>query len=178
MINKDYTLAGWLSIISAALTLPMVFMSVFFLYAKGEYKVTQTILLTINTGIVIYIFFSFKELLNNKFNFKEVNTFVDILIVGNAFLLLLIIFSFFIEIFIVDLLVIIAIITLGIVQVVIFIKLLDLKEDLYGHLKPLAYSSIIAGILTASIILTVVSFIPSIISDIMLGMIFFKASKK
>lgn len=179
MDNKDYTLAGWISIINATLTLPLVLMSIFFMYVEGEYKVAQTFLSTLNIGFIIYMLFSFKKLLNNNFNFKEVNTLIDILIVGNILMHLLTIFSSSIfPSFVESFLGIIVIFFLGIIQVIIFIKLLGLKEDLYGHLKPLAYSSITAGILMASIILIGVAFIPSIISDIILGMIFFKASKK
>lgn len=174
MKKKDYTLAGYVSITNAVLTLPLVFISVFMMIESGgEFSLVQTLLSVAQTGLIIYMYLSFKELLNNNYNYREINNFIDILIVGSIVMVLLDLASPIIG----SALVFVAIIILGVVKVIAFVKLLNIKDDLYGHLKPLAYTSIATGVLLASVLLIGLAFIPSIISDIVLGMIFFKASK-
>lgn len=175
MIQKDYTMAGYVSIVNAVLTLPLAFISLFIVIDSGNgFSLAQSLLQVVQIGFFVYMFLSFKDLINKNFNFKEVNNLIDVLIVGNVLLILLNFFSPLIG----GIIALLAMVVLGIIQVVIFIKLLGLGSDLYGYLKPLAYTSIATGVLIASILLMGFAFIPSIISDVILGMIFFKASKQ
>lgn len=174
MAKKYYSLAGWISITKAALELPMAFLIVFSAFYEGVgSEVIPNLLSIISTGLMAYMYLSFKELLNNRFKFYEVNTFIDLMIVGNIILVLISMFSSYLG----SIIAVIAFVPLGIIQAILFIKLLGLKDDLYGLLKPLAYSSIATGILIASILLMPVAYIPSIIAEVILGMIFFKATK-
>ena len=66
---------------------------------------------------------------------------------------------------------------LGVVQAVFGFKLLNCDDDLFGHLKKLAYLTIAIGILLGTIVLAVVVPIVSAVADVVLALIFFRGAK-
>lgn len=178
--------AGWLSIISAVITIPVTKL-LMFLHSvdKLEVKFIQALLIFISVGLFIYIYLSLKKLLNLQFRFHYVDNCISILICGNISLSFLNILSLLIDFQnkIFDILCISIIISLGVVFIIFGLRILQLSHDLFGLLKPFSYTSIIIGLCYSTIILIPTSVlipigvVADVIGDGILGIIFLKAAQ-
>ncbi len=181
-ITKDrLNLAGWLSITSAAVTIPIVGVQIFFTAIGGSGgKAVNAMLVVVSVGLFIYVFSSLKELLNSRFQFYDVDSYISALIWVNAISSILSIFSSGSgqPLTLIDVVTILAIILYGIIKIVFAVKVLRLSSDLYGLLKPFSYSSIAFGLCIASIILIPLGLFVSMAQDVILGMIFFRAAEQ
>lgn len=183
MLTKKYlNLAGWLAVVSAVITFPGIILSII----SGMVQVKSASLLYLeaifNTGttaLTVFIFIMLKRLLNEKAKFHDVDKYITFLIWVTIILTVIEVLTLpFSEIQgIIGLGVIVLIIPLGIIYIVFGIKLLNCEDNLFGYLKPFSYLSIATGIMMAVVILIPLGMITSIISDIVLALIFFKAVK-
>jgi hypothetical protein len=174
------TLAGWLSITNAAVTIPIVILSVFMAVKGGSgAKITQVVLTLISLGLFVYVFSSLKRLLNFLFQFHDVDTYILLLIWGNvgfSILGALSLGSGKLET-VVSVLSVVAFIAFGILFMIFAIRILRLSDNLFGLLKPFSYISIGTGICFATLVLFPLGLIGSIASDVILGIIFFKEAE-
>ncbi|MCG8379021.1 MAG: hypothetical protein MI865_06060, partial [Proteobacteria bacterium] len=113
--------------------------------------------------------------LNQHANFFNVDIYITILIWMNMVVTLLSLISIFIPSTesVIGIIILVALVPMGIIQVVFGIKLLKCKADFSSKLKFYAYLNIASGVLLATVILFVFALIASIISDIILAIIFF-----
>ena len=85
MTTQRLTLAGWLAITNAVLTIPLFALSVFLGTQSGGGVKLATVLLTIiSLAIFIFIFLSLKDLLNTRFSFRDTDIFINVLIWANV----------------------------------------------------------------------------------------------
>jgi hypothetical protein len=170
--REQLNLAGWCSVISAVVTIPIVVISL--ILAEDEDIVSQTVVISltlIGNGLFVYEFVVFKKLLNFHFGFGDADTLISVLIWAN------IIGS------VISLLPLseggvtmtgLALIPFGIIFIVFAIKLLRLPDNLFGLLKPFSYTSIATGFCFATIFLIPLGLVTSTIADIILAIIFFR----
>lgn len=179
--KEQFNLAGWLSITNAAVTIPIVIMSVFLAAVGGTGgKVIQATLTLISLGLFVYIFSSLRKLLNYRFQFHDVDTYISVLIWVNVVLSILSILSLSSSEIekAVSVLSVVALIPFGIVFIVFAIRILRLSDNLFGLLKPFSYTSIASGLCFATIVLIPLGLIASVAADIILGIIFFRATER
>lgn len=137
--------------------------------------------LGINIAVFIlsgYLFFVLKSYLNILFKFHDIDIFIYLTIVLNAFYLLMKILGVFVPGIstIIMILCIIALIPLGIVQYKLGSRIEKLQNNLYGLLKPLSLATKMSGILYMTLILSLLGQLINILNNIILGIIFLKAS--
>lgn len=167
--------AGWVCIVSAVTTFPILIMQ--YLALSGESYSAQAILSFISLGLFIYIFHSLRRLLNEEFDFHLVDTHITVLIWVNVGVTVIstvvttpdAVFAIF---------VLIALVALGIVMISFAITLMKLQDQLAGFLKPFCYLSIAVGVCTASIILIPLGLLASIAADVLLALVFFRIADR
>ena len=193
MINQRYKIAGWLSIFVAIIFVPKFIANIIIeviaqrLHFPGIYML-DAFFMIILTVIYVYLLVTFRYLLNERFNFYDVDFLITISywclilsssiivlddifktmgIIGHSFSTLKIIMfvSFFSVFFI-----------MGIVSILFAIKLLRLKGDLFGMLKVYVYTTIAGGVCLVSIVLFPLSLVIVVASYILEGMIFLRAA--
>jgi len=190
MTAQRLTLACWLSITYAVLTIPYLLIGVFlvkfrFFLVKsgGGLKQVYLLLMLVTLVLCIFVLSSLKKLLNTRFSFRDTDIFIDILILLNIASTVISVFSTLFpalkseEAVVSGVLFLAMGITYGIVYVVFAIKLLRLQETMYGMLKPFAYTTMVEGICYASIVLVPIALIASIVSCVILGNIFMRAAE-
>lgn len=144
-------LAGWASIISAIITIP-TFGLLMCLEGLSDIKskIIKIALLIIDFGLFVYIYLSFKMLLNCQFRFYKVNFWIWILIYSSIAILIFSVLSLassIIEKMYNTISLSISII-FGIVYIIFAIKILNLPNTLFGLLKPFSYTSVINGVVS------------------------------
>lgn len=175
MQEENMKTAGWVCIVSAVTTFPILIMQ--YLAVSGESYSAQAILSFISLGLFIYIFHSLRRLLNEEFDFHLVDTHITFLIWVNVGVTVIstvvttpdAVFAIF---------VLIALVALGIVMIAFAITLMKLQDQLAGLLKPFCYLSIAQGVCTASIILIPLGLLASIAADVLLALVFFRAADR
>ena len=179
--KKQLDLAGWCSITNALIAIPSLAMSWFLDTVKGiGPKLSQAILTVVGLGLFLYVIFSFKKLLNSRFNFHDVDTYISLMIWGNIALAVLSLFSLGtgkLESFM-ETLTVAALIVFGILSIMFGTRLLRLSGNLYGLLKPFCYVTIGSGICLVTIFLLPVAITAGAIGDVILGVIFFRAAEQ
>lgn len=180
MISQQrLNVAGWLSVTSAVLSIPILILSVMLGPASESLGArTGSALLTVaSTALFVYVFSTLRALLIGRYAFHETSGLITILIVGNVVIAafsVLGVLSFAIETA-VSVLSLIAIVPFGIIFIVFAIKLLRLPDNLHGMLKPFCYLSIATGFCFATVLLIPLGVLASAVSDILLAIIFFRA---
>lgn len=183
MLNeKNLNLAGWLSVVSAVLALPVLIIS--FISGILEDKSATLLYLEalLNTGYVVlyvYILIMFRRLLNEKSAFHDVDKYFTFLIWINISITVIGIIALpFPEAqSIIGIGVLVLLIPFGVIYMVFGIKLLNCEDNLFGYLKPFSYMTIVTGAMIAVIVLALLGIITTMISDVILALIFFKAAK-
>jgi hypothetical protein len=143
-------------------------------------KISQTILMVVGLGLFLYIISSLKKLLNFRFQFRDVNSYISWLIWGNVILAtlgLLSLGSRGLE-WAMGILSIIAYIVLGILAILFAKRLLRLPGNLYGLLKPFCYMTIASGICLIIFFLLPAGILAGAVADAILGVIFFRAAEQ
>ncbi|HPE70557.1 MAG TPA: hypothetical protein P5260_15825 [Candidatus Competibacter sp.] len=179
--EKNLKLAGWLSIVSAVLALPMLVLG--FISGMVEDKSAAILYLealfsTTHAVMYAYVFLTLKRVLNQKANFYEVDKYIIfmiwITIVITAISVITLPFKGVQEMIGVGALILL--IPFGVIYVVFGIKLLNCKDNLFGYLKPFSYLAIATGMMTAVVILVLLGMLTDIISYVILAIIFFKSA--
>ena len=179
MQERNLDLAGWLSIANAIIAIPSVALSLFPGPMEGpEGKALHLLFLLVGLGLFLYVITTLKGLLNSRFQFHGVDIYISLLVWGNITLAILDLFSLWsrkIE-FLVEILSIFAFVPFGIIAIMFAARLLRLPGDLYGLLKPFSYISIVSGVCYATVILAPLGIIAGAVTDVILGVIFFRAA--
>jgi hypothetical protein len=182
MITKgELTLAGWLSITNAIFAIPSIAMSWFLDTVGGAgARLSQAILTLVSLGLFLYIIIFLRKLLNYRFQFHHADIYISLLIWGNMILAafsLLALGSQGLEWFM-NILSIVSFIIFGILSIIFATRLLRFPGNLYGLLKPFCYTTIASGICFITIFLAPVGVIVGAVSDVILGIIFFRAAEQ
>lgn len=178
-ITSGYVLAGWLAIASAILLVPQVILALIIEYLFGRHPVwTMTVAVMNIVGLVIgvYVLYMFRRLLNERCSFHDVDTLITILILVNVASSLL---------GLVGLLpnfqtaagvaVAVLFVPFGILEIVFGVKLLQVKDNLFGLLKPFAYFTIAGGVCAATILLSPIGLLLAVTALVIQGIIFLRA---
>jgi hypothetical protein len=180
MTQDRLKLAGWLSILSAVITIPIIILG-FIIGLKQNIALDFVLVLltALSMLIVIYILLTFKGLLNSYFSFNNVDTIIAMFIWANVFVTGANIVPLFLPEYKVKIVIFSLMFMLlsGILNIMLGAKLLKLKDDLFGLLKPFSYLTIATGILSMTIVLLPLGMITDVISSILLAIIFFRATK-
>lgn len=189
--NK-YAAAGWLAIVQAVLfPLSFVVGIVEAGIAKGIFDVNRPFfgpsdfLMIIFTIIAVYIFLMFKQLLNERYEYHDLDLLIYISIwwlivfqavgiglglLASAFwpvdkIVLVVVYMVFMTA---------AMVTIGIVDILIAVKLLRIKEQFSEYIRAFAYISMAAGILEVTILLSPLSLLLIPVTWVILALIFFR----
>ena len=174
-------LAGWCSITNALIAIPSLAMSWFLETVKGiGPRLSQAILTVVGLGLFLYVISSLRRLLNGRFKFHDVDTYISLMIWGNVVLAILSLLSLGtvkLESFM-EILTVAALIVFGILSIMFGTRLLRLSGNLYGLLKPFCYVTIGSGICLVTVFLLPVAITAGAIGDVILGVIFFRAAEQ
>jgi len=194
-MRTKYKLAGWLSIVMTILfplgfgvgLVQSIIGSIEFGYSGPNLGPSDAIFL-IFTFMLVYVLIMLRDLLNEKYNFHEIDVLITVAIwwnlifqVGGVFLKIYVIFyppenELVIAIGGAIFLVMILIMG-GIIDIFIAIKLLRIKESLNDVLRAYAYLTLISGICATSLILFPFALLMVPVSTIILALIFFKSKE-
>jgi len=180
MTRKQLNVAGRLAILSAVLTVPIAGLSFSLDARSGSGPRALSALLAIaNTALFVYLFSTLKALLIKRHSFDETTSLISTLLVFNIAATGLDLLG---AIFppldsVAGSLLGFAIVPLGLISIAFGIKLLRLRDSLYGMLKPFSYLYMATGLCFATIILMPLGLIGSVVSDVILGIIFFRAAE-
>ncbi len=181
LTKEKLHLAGWVSVANAIFTIPAIAMSFFLESMEGTgARLAQAILLVVGLGLFVYILSSLKQLLNSRFRFHDVDIYISYLLWGNVSLSLFHLLSLVNKEFesAVGILSILAYIFFGILSILFAHRLLRLPYSLYGLLKPYCYLTIVSGACFITILLLPVGILVGAITDVILGIIFFRAAEQ
>jgi hypothetical protein len=148
-------------------------------YEKLALGAISFLLSIFSLALFVFIFLSLRDLLNRWFKFRAVDQFIKVLVWASAGITLI----EAVPLISPELekptaiLMVILVIPLGIVTIVFAIKLLKLSEDLFGMLKPFAYTTMATGFLSGTIILIPLAILVGGAADVILGIIFFRAAE-
>jgi hypothetical protein len=191
MDDKHYVTPGWIAIAAAALTLPVIVLSILLdVLARKNSDLAVTLLLPY-VGVVsaqlvcgVYALIRLKTLLNERHGFHDVDGLIVAMVLGACLLTLVgtigrVSFVFAavgtrpLSMIVIALFVVVGI-PLSILSIVFAVRLLRLESDLWGLLKPFAYTTIAAAALMMTLLLAPIGMLFDAAANVMLGMIFLK----
>lgn len=178
--RHHFAVAGWLSIANAVMTLPLVALAMLLSELPGTWPKAVLALLEITTLVLfVYIFMTLKRLLNSRFDFRNADALITILVVTNLVfsLISLLLLGMPESQSAMIVLSILALVPLGIVYIAFSIQLLKLQGNLYGMLQPFAWSSIATGFCMGTVILAPLGLLAGAVSDIFLAIVFLRAAE-
>ena len=180
LTNKNLTYAGWLSLILAAITIPVFLIELLALdipYSNQRFVFLRLLVgFAIPTIISIYLLILFRRVLNQHANFHGLDSLISLLIwVSVIVVFVAIIFRQTTE---QDVLIKGATAFIfGVLTIIYGIKLLGCEDSLFQMRKNLAYAEIVTGVLTVSIVGAVLAPIAVIVAYVFQSIIFFRAAK-
>jgi len=185
MNNNRYKTAGWLSIANAVVIIPTIALGIFLDYIARSYpmvNILQILLSILFCALGVYILYVFKDLLNARYQFHLIDNLIMALIWINIIFTILGFFKYLVpEIGVARLTLGIIVIALfyimGIINIVFGVRLLKLQDDLFGLLKPFAYTNIISGVCIVAILLMPFGLLAAVTAYIIQGIIFLRAAE-
>ncbi len=176
LIKEQLWIAGCFAITNAAVT-TSIFIIRSFLDLAGSLKlnIINIFLSSISLGLFIYVFLALKKLLNQWFEFYESDRFIYLIIGGNVLCSTVGLWLFTNQTLMSLILTTFLLVTLGIIYIIFAIKLFSLEDNLYGLLIPFAFTIIINGLCFVSVILLPLTLVVRVVSDVILGIVFFRA---
>jgi hypothetical protein len=181
-----YSLAGWLAIVSAVLLVPEIGLAVFLGFISSGLDILVAPIHIVNLAIGIYILYVFRRLLNQQFHFRATDVLITVLILVNVVFF----FVGLLELAVntiglallseheLSLVTMVLFVPFSLLTIVFGVVLLKLKDDLFGLLKPYAYTTIASGVCGATIILAPIGLLAAVAALVMLGMIFLRAKRE
>ena len=181
-----YAWAGWLAIISAVLLVPEIVLALALKLIGSELEMLVTPIHAVNLVIGVYVLWILRHLLNRRFEFHAADVLITMLIVINlvSFIIGLVDFtSAFVGLpsgaeFNVSVVTLVVFVLYCLVNVAFAVVLLRLKDDLYGLLKPYAYTTIVSSGLGATVVLAPIGLFVAVVALVILGMIFLRAKRE
>ena len=194
---RRYEIVGWLSITSAVLLFPSMLLGIILEVGRRPAMlallVPYVLLFGLSVGLSLYALYRFKGLLNDRYQFHDVDNLITaIVILGSVMAVVAIgakVAGTFVKINVPEPEALIPIafgavatfaligLPLCILSIIFAVKLLRLRDDLHGLLKPYAYTSIVASALFATFLLAFLGFFLDAACSVMLGLIFLRASR-
>lgn len=177
MNNDRLTLAAILALVRATLTLLLAsLVSRLAPQASFGPKLITALLTLISFLLFAYIFTTFKRLLNERYQFHATDFAIVALISANGLAALLTLAGVLVTGTVDTLLLKIVSVAFGLLLTGFALQLFRLQDTLFGFLKPYAFLTAVAGIGIASLKLAGVGVIFGAVADILLAVIFIKAS--
>ena len=180
MTSRLLKIAGCLAMLSAFLTLPLVYVS-YKLENKADLTtiIVQTVITLSGAVLFTFIVLYLMKFIHAFFKFHRVDRNLMLLIVANIVVAVLTLVAIYFTQLkeSIEYAVLTVVVAQGIVQIQLGYKLLKLPNDLGGMLKPFCYANIATGVLMASIFLIPLGIVASAVSDLMLGTIFLNMGK-
>jgi len=181
----QYALAGWLAIISAVLLVPEIGLAVLLEFISSDLKVIIAPIHIANLIIGVYILYMFRRLLNKEFGFHNTDVIITILILVDIVSFIIGIVELGGSMFGLKLtadydltLSMFVLFAYSIVTIVFATMLLKLKDDLFGLLRPYAYTTIVSGVCGATVVLSPIGLLAAVVALVMQGMIFLRAKRE
>jgi hypothetical protein len=172
--------AGWLAVVSAVLTIPLVLVE---LSAQAhDLRLLRDLLGLVATGLSIYLYLTLGELLQVRFGFHEADTAI-------RFLVGVVVVLFGLSLLghvatrhpfdsVLGYVSTAAAAALGVGLIVFSFRLRRLQDRLYGYLRPYAYANLALGVCLASVVLLPVGIVASVVADALMALIFFAAAHR
>lgn len=192
MGSTRYTLAGWLAIVQTIL-FPLSFVVAIIEkgIAEGVFHFDRPffgpsdILMLVFTVIAVYTLWMFKQLLNEEYDYHDLDLLIYISIwwvivfemvgLGLGFLMMILWPVNEVVIAVVYLVFMTAaMVTIGIVDILIAVKLLKIKEIFSEYIRAFAYITMVAGVCEVSVLLSPISLLLSPVIWVILALIFFR----
>jgi hypothetical protein len=185
MNNNKYKTAGWLSIANAVLTVPTIALGFLLEYVARSSPVVnilQILLSILFCALGVYILYVFKDLLNTRYQFHIADNLILTLIWINIIFTITGLPKYLIpDVGVVkltlDIIGVVLFYLMGIITVIFGIRLLKIKDDLFGLLKPFAYMNIVSGVFIMSILLLPFGLLAAVTAYIIQGIIFLRAAE-
>ena len=192
MESNKYALAGWLAITQAIL-FPLIFILGIFeervteglFVIEKQFIGPSDLLMVLFTVIVIYTLLKLKRFLNEQYECRELDQLIIVAIwwfivfQAVSFALMIIALAkwpiddvMFVIVYFIFLAS--AMVTIGIVNILIAVKLLKLKEHLGDYFRGFAYITMAAGICEVSVLFSPLSILLVPITGVVMALIFFK----
>lgn len=193
--SNRYLLAGWMSIIAAVL-FPLQFIvgivqgiiGARAFHIKGPIVGPADFLGLISTALAVYVIIMFRQLLHERFRYHGVDLLITISIwwlIGFQILglmlktmLLLTNLPELMQIVMMLGLFSVAMVTVGIVDIMIAVRLLKLREQMSDLLSAYVFLTLAAGILEVTIVLSPLALILVPITSIILGVVFLREKEE
>ncbi len=193
--SNRYLLAGWMSIIAAVL-FPLQFIvgivqgiiGARAFHIKGPIVGPADFLGLISTALAVYVIIMFRQLLHERFRYHGVDLLITISIwwlIGFQVLglmlktmLLLTNLPELMQIVMMLGLFSVAMVTVGIVDIMIAVRLLKLREQMSDLLSAYVFLTLAAGILEVTIVLSPLALILLPITSIILGVVFLREKEE
>jgi hypothetical protein len=196
-MEKQYRVVGWLAITSAIMMLPMVVLGIALEIPNPFVLLLLFIyvpLVFLSVGFSLYALYRFRRLLNDHYQFHEVDHLITAIIFGTIGLFLVALTAKLVTVVgksgfgmspqallpvgIVGLVLIVMIgIPLAVLGMIFAVKLLNLQGDLWGMLRPFAFTTMAACVLYATILLAPLGGLVDAVATVMLGVVFLRAAK-
>lgn len=192
MEESKYRVAGWLAVVQAIL-FPLGFLVGFaeaglaagLLDIKRPFVGPSDLIMLLFTSIAVYTLLMFRRLLHERYDYHDLDLLILIsiwwAIVFQAVSIGVGVLAMFYWpadriIIVVTYLVILtaAMVTIGIVDIMIGVKLLRVKETFSEFIRGLAYVTLAAGVLEVTVLLSPLSLLLVPVSAIMLALIFLR----
>jgi hypothetical protein len=178
---KKLKYLAWLSVIYLIATIPLLGLS-FMSGAAPEnnsYIVLGNILDVIVSMIYVYLLYMFKKLINSRLECHSADRYIYILIGLSVIMPILTIFmtNDDLEFNIISITFFVMLVPLGIVSILFGVRLLKQKSD-FKYLKLYSWSTIIMGVMLASVVLFLLALPVGIVSSFAMAMMYFTAAKE
>jgi len=192
MEENKYKLAGWLAVVQAVLFPVAIVIGIIEVVAAAElfnirrpFVGPADLLMIIFTAIAIYTILMFRKLLHERYQYHDLDLLILLSIwwaivfqvVGLGLSLLTgifwpvdkVLFAIIYLVFMTG-----AMVTIGIVDILIAVKLLKVKENFSEYIRGFAYVTMVAGICEVTVLLTPLALILVPVSAVILALIFFR----
>ncbi len=179
------TLAAWLCVAIAVLEVPMLGMEVFLAAASdsadGAASVAahagSSILAAISSTICAVLFTTLRLFLEERFGFVKASASIRLIVNAEGVLACGSVLELFIPGYTLsNVLVTLLFFFICIVRIVAAIKMLSLPDTWGGLLKPYCIAEVVFGVCCATVILLPIGLVATMISDIVLAIVFFRAA--
>jgi len=185
MSSSQYRLAGWISIVCAVVFVPNFVLGIVIAIISQRYPFVYIVDATssiIICGLSVYLLLAFRTLLNERYNFHEVNNIITVsmwlLIAFTSVRLIDFVLPDYREYKITLGIIFFSILwVFGLVQIIYGVRLLKLKDDLFGMLKIYAYTSVTYGVCIVSLVLFPIGLLATVAGFIIEGIIFLRAAE-
>lgn len=180
--NFRYLLAGWCAITSAVLLVPYALITLIVDIRPDLVPILipfMILIVAIEMTCSIISFILFRNLLNERYGFHEIDNLVPILVLGSiAITCVAFAGRIFPAIKIPALVMLIVLdVPVAITGILYGLRLLRLRAKLHGLLKPLAYAHILASIFFLTLILSLLGLLAMAAFYAMLGILFLRGEE-